>query len=161
MACLVLAAASAFGQDVQTKGTIGGTVTDPAGAAVPGAKIVVTGQRGERTGTSSDDGIFKIDNLEPGTYTVRVEQTGFKAAVANNVTVNVGRETTLNLKLETGEITATVDVTAAVGGIDQQSTATGQNLNDPTLKYYAANKDQPRAFYKNGVQYYFTVRAKF
>ncbi|MGH8240801.1 MAG: TonB-dependent receptor domain-containing protein, partial [Steroidobacteraceae bacterium] len=37
----------------------------------------------------------------------------------------------------------------------------GQNLNDPTLKYYAANKDQPRAFYKNGVQYYFTVRAKF
>ncbi|HEV7714678.1 MAG TPA: TonB-dependent receptor [Steroidobacteraceae bacterium] len=37
----------------------------------------------------------------------------------------------------------------------------GQNLNDPTLKYYAANKDQPRAFYKNGAQYYFTVRAKF
>ena len=37
----------------------------------------------------------------------------------------------------------------------------GQNLNNPTLKYYAANKDQPRAFYKNGQQYYFTVRAKF
>ncbi len=37
----------------------------------------------------------------------------------------------------------------------------GQNLNNPTLKYYALNKDQPRAFYKNGAQYYFTVRAKF
>ncbi len=34
------------------------------------------------------------------------------------------------------------------------------NLNDPTLKYYAANRDQPRAFYKNGRQYYFTVRVK-
>jgi iron complex outermembrane receptor protein len=32
------------------------------------------------------------------------------------------------------------------------------NLNDPTLKYYAANKDQPRAFYKNGRQYYLTLR---
>lgn len=37
----------------------------------------------------------------------------------------------------------------------------GQNLNNPTLKYYSANKDQPRAFYKNGAQYYFTVRARF
>jgi iron complex outermembrane receptor protein len=37
----------------------------------------------------------------------------------------------------------------------------GQNLNNPTLKYYAANTTQPRAFYKNGAQYYFTVRAKF
>ena len=37
----------------------------------------------------------------------------------------------------------------------------GQNLNNPTLKYYALNTTQPRAFYKNGAQYYFTVRAKF
>jgi iron complex outermembrane receptor protein len=36
----------------------------------------------------------------------------------------------------------------------------GENLNNPTLKYYALNKDQPRAFYKNGAQYYLTVRAK-
>jgi len=37
----------------------------------------------------------------------------------------------------------------------------GENLNKPTLRYYALNKDQPRAFYKNGAQYYLTVRAKF
>jgi iron complex outermembrane receptor protein len=36
----------------------------------------------------------------------------------------------------------------------------GQNLNNATLKYYALNTDQPRAFYKNGQQYYFTVRFK-
>jgi iron complex outermembrane receptor protein len=35
------------------------------------------------------------------------------------------------------------------------------NLNDPTLKYYGANEDQPRAFYKNGRQYYAGVRIKF
>jgi len=49
---------------------------------------------------------------------VRVEQSGFKSAVANNVTVNVGRESTLNLKLERGEITATVDVTANLAELD-------------------------------------------
>src|ERR1043165_10006258 len=111
---LSLAAASVLAQDVQTKGMSGGTVSDATGAAVPGAKIVVTGQTGERTGTTNDSGIFRVENLEPGTYTVRVEQTGFKSAVANNVTVNVGRESTINLKLEPGEVTATVDVTAAV-----------------------------------------------
>jgi iron complex outermembrane receptor protein len=40
-------------------------------------------------------------------------------------------------------------------------TLDGENLNNPTLKYYALNKDQPRAFYKNGAQYYLTLRAKF
>jgi iron complex outermembrane recepter protein len=40
-------------------------------------------------------------------------------------------------------------------------TLDGQNLNNPTLKYYALNTDQPRAFYKNGRQYYLSVRAKF
>lgn len=51
--CLSLAAASVLAQDVQTKGFIGGTVTDAAGAAVPGAKVTITGQTGERTGTTS------------------------------------------------------------------------------------------------------------
>jgi iron complex outermembrane recepter protein len=37
----------------------------------------------------------------------------------------------------------------------------GENLNNPTLKYYALNKDQPRAFYRNGAQYYLNLRAKF
>ncbi len=145
--CLSFAAVSAVAQDVQTKGMIGGTVTDATGAALPGAKIVVTGQTGERTGTTNDTGIFRIDNLEPGTYTVRVEQTGFKSAVANNVTVNVGRESTLNLKLETGEITATVDVTATVGGIDQQSTSTGQNLNDQLFQNVPVQRQVSSLFY--------------
>jgi hypothetical protein len=145
--CLSFAAANVRAQDVLTKGTIGGTVTDATGAAVPGAKVVVTGQTGERTGATNENGTFRIENLEPGTYTVRVEQTGFKAAVANNITVNVGRESTLNLKLEPGEITATVDVTAAVGGIDQQSTATGQNLNDQLFQNIPVQRQVSSLFY--------------
>ncbi|HYK20308.1 MAG TPA: carboxypeptidase regulatory-like domain-containing protein [Pyrinomonadaceae bacterium] len=145
--CVSLVAWGAFAQDVQTKGMIGGVVTDPTGAAIPGARITVTGQTGERTGTTNEGGIFRIENLEPGTYTVRVEQTGFKSAVANNITVNVGRESTLNLKLEAGEITATVDVTATAGGIDQQSTATGQNLNDQLFQNIPVQRQVSSLFY--------------
>src|SRR5258705_8650522 len=123
--CLGMAVSAVFAQDV-TKGVIGGTVTDSTGATVPGAKVTVTGQTGERTETSDENGVFRIDNLTPGTYTVKVEQKGFKSSVAN-VTVNVGRETSLNLKLEPGEISATVDVTASSGAVDLQSTAVGQN----------------------------------
>jgi hypothetical protein len=146
-ACLSLAAVTVLGQDVQTKGFIGGTVTDPAGAAIPGAKVTVTGPQVERSATTNDSGIYRIDNLEPGTYTVRVEQAGFKAAVANNVTVFVGRESTINLKLETGEITATVDVTATAGGIDQASTSTGQNLNDQLFQNVPVQRQVSSLFY--------------
>ncbi len=145
--CLTLTAASVMAQDVLTKGSIGGTITDAAGAALPGATITATGQTGTRTATTNDDGVFKIDNLERGTYNVRVEQTGFKSALANNVTVNVGRESTINLKLEPGEITATVDVTANVGGIDQQSTATGQNLNDQLFQNVPVQRQVSSLFY--------------
>ena len=145
--CLCLAAASVFGQDVQTKGFIGGTVTDPAGAAVPGAKVTVTGQQVERSATTNESGIYRIENLEPGNYTVRVEQAGFKGAVANNVTVFVGRESTINMKLETGEITATVDVTATAGGIDQTSTSTGQNLNDQLFQNIPVQRQVSSLFY--------------
>jgi len=145
--CLSLAATAVLAQDVQTKGSIGGTVTDATGAAIPGAKVTVTGQTGVRTETTNEAGIFKVDNLTPGTYAVKVEQTGFKGAVANNVTVNVGRESTLNLKLEAGEITATVDVTATVGGIDQQSTAAGQNLNDQLFQNVPVQRQVSSLFY--------------
>ena len=40
-------------------------------------------------------------------------------------------------------------------------TLDGQNLNNPTLKYFALNNDQPRAFYKNGAQYYLSFRVNF
>lgn len=145
--CLFLSAAGVFGQDVQTKGQIGGTITDAAGAALPGATVTVTGRTGTRTATTNESGIFRVDNLDPGTYTVKVEQTGFRGAVANNVTVFVGRESTLNLKLEPGEITATVDVTATAGGIDQTSTAAGQNLNDQLFQNIPVQRQVSSLFY--------------
>lgn len=147
LVCLGMAICVVRAQDVQTKGSIGGVITDSTGAAVPGARVTVTGGTGARSETTNDSGVFRIDNLTPGTYSVKVEQAGFKSALASNVTVNVGRESTLNLKLEPGEITATVDVTASVGGIDQQSTAAGQNLNDQLFQNVPVQRGVSSLFY--------------
>src|SRR5213593_4676457 len=98
-------------QDIQTKGSIGGTVTDVDGAALPGATITVTGALGERTTTADSNGVFAVDNLIPGRYTVTAGNSGFKTAVAANIDVFVGKQSTLTLKLEPGEVTATVNVT--------------------------------------------------
>src|SRR5258705_5253948 len=144
--CLGLAGSVAFAPDV-TKGTIGATVTDSPGASVLGEKVTATGQTGDRTEATNENGVFRIENLTPGTYNVKVEQAGFKSSLANNITVNVGRETTLNLKLEPGEISATVDVTASSGAVDLQSTSTGQNLNDQLFTNVPGQRTVSSLFY--------------
>ena len=127
--CIALAGTAVFAQDIATKGSIGGIVTDTNGAAVPNAKVTITGQQGEVTAQTNDQGSFRVTDLIPGTYTVTVEQQGFKKQVSTGVTVNVGRESTVSPKLEIGNISEVVTVTDT-GGIDQQSTAVGQSLND-------------------------------
>jgi hypothetical protein len=144
--CIGLLSVSVLAQDVVTKGLIGGTVSDESGAAIPGAKVIVTGPTGERTETTDESGVFRVDNLTPGSYNVKVEQKGFKTAVANNITVNVGREATLNLKMQAGDITATVDVTSDVG-VDQASTAAGQNLNDQLFQNIPVQRSVSSLFY--------------
>ena len=116
-------------QDIQTKGSIKGTVTDPGGAVVAGATVKVSGAAGERTVTTGSTGTYEVTNLAPGAYTVRIEQTGFKSVVASEQTVLVGKATVVDAKLEVGEASAVVEVTAG-NDLDQASTAVGGNLND-------------------------------
>ena len=77
--CMALASTAVFAQDIQTKGSISGTVVDKNGAAIPNATVKVNGPEGERTATANDQGVYSVDNLLPGSYKVRVESTGFKA----------------------------------------------------------------------------------
>src|ERR1043166_3721578 len=86
--------ALAFSQDIQTKGAISGQVTDQQGAAVPGATVKVTGPQTNLTTTTNNEGNFTVENLLPGTYTVRVEAANFKAAEVSSVLVNVGKTST-------------------------------------------------------------------
>src|SRR5215470_13196417 len=91
--CLLgFAALTAFAQDIQTKGSLKGTVTDPGGAVVAGATVTITGAATDRTVTTNGDGAFEVTNLNPGIYKVHIEQKGFKA-VESSPTVYVGKAT--------------------------------------------------------------------
>ena len=95
------------------RGTVSGLVTDPGGALVPGAQVVLinqaTGVKQHTVTTSA--GLYTFISLNPGAYQVNVSQKGFKLAAHSNVTVTVDQVTEVNVTLEIGAITETVNVT--------------------------------------------------
>ena len=108
----VFAVTPAHGQVSLSTGGISGIVTDPQGAAVPGAKITVSNKE---LGTnqaleSSSAGYFTIGALSPGNYTVRVEAPNFKS-YQTTVAVQVGQMATANARLELGTPSTLVEVT--------------------------------------------------
>lgn len=144
-ACL-LAPAAALAQVDATKGSIGGTVVDTNGAALPGAKVSVSGPLGERTVNANDEGVFVVNGLTPGAYAVRVEQAGFKTASVEAVVVNVGKESSLTIKLEAGAVSEVVTVTDAAA-TDLSTTAVGQNLNDQLFENIPVQRSVSSLFY--------------
>src|SRR6185436_20636160 len=77
-----------FGQSQATTGNIEGRVLDPKDAAVPGATVTAINQQTglEKTTTTNDEGGFLIILLQPGTYTVRANATGFGESEIKNLT---------------------------------------------------------------------------
>src|SRR5215216_4275365 len=92
--------AGAFAQSTTT-GAIGGVVTNPNKEVVAGAAVTVknNGTNKEDTATTDDTGRFKVANLQPGNYSVTVNSSGFSPSAMDNVVVEIGRETTLEVAL--------------------------------------------------------------
>ena len=113
--CLGVLAVSntpAFGQAVY--GSIIGTVTDPQGAAVPGAKVTVTNERKgtKDEATTNDAGNYSVTHLVPDTYTVRVEAPGFKVSEQKGIVVNADAAARVDSQFQVGSTTESVEVTA-------------------------------------------------
>ncbi len=98
-------------------GTIVGTVADPSGAAVPGAKVVITdmGRDITQSTTTNESGNFTQRFLIVGRYRVRVEAGGFQAYVQENIPVSVDTELRVDVRLQVGEMSQTVEVTSEAG----------------------------------------------
>ena len=121
-ALLSLALLIAMGVHAQstTDGAIGGTVTDPSGAAIPGADVSVTSNAtglGQKTVTD-ETGYFRVAKLQPTTYTVKIDAKGFAPFTAEQVIVQVGTLTDLSMKLNLATAGATVLVTAETPSIN-------------------------------------------
>jgi carboxypeptidase family protein len=105
---------AALAQSQASSGQISGVVTDANGAVVANAIVKAKNKETglERTVNSSDDGLYTIVLLPPGSYTVTAEATGFAVATIDDVVVNVGRTAEAKLQLGTTAVQATVLVTA-------------------------------------------------
>jgi hypothetical protein len=95
------------------RGSVSGTVTDPSGAAITGAKVTVTNAAmGTQNSTvTTDVGQYTVPELPAGLYSVTVVAPGFSTLVRNGITVSVGETATIDLKLAVGQGTATITVT--------------------------------------------------
>ena len=124
LACFFLTTSAITAQHI--RGALEGRVIDPAGAVVSGAKIAVrnVATNAELSTTTNDGGVFSLQNLEPGEYTVTVEQSGFRTFVAKRVTIKVGSVTPMEVHLEIGETSAVIEVTANTEAIVDTSRAT-------------------------------------
>lgn len=99
----------------QATTSLSGTVTDPNGAVVAGATVTITNVATglTRTLTTNERGFFNFPQLPPGTYNLRVEQTGFKSIVRSNLQLLVNLPMTLDLQFtEVGQVVETVEVVA-------------------------------------------------
>jgi hypothetical protein len=96
------------------RGTITGTVTDPSGAAVAGARVVATRTETNAnfTTVTSGTGDFTIPFVPVGDYTIRVEQAGFKASVTAGLVVIAGGTLRADVTLQVGSVTEAVEVTS-------------------------------------------------
>jgi hypothetical protein len=98
-----------------TFGNLIGTVTDPAGAVINGAKVTITSnERGTVVNTTSNEsGNYIQTHLTPGTYTLQVEAPGFQRYVVGEVVISIDRSTRVDAQLTVGQVTEQVSISAA------------------------------------------------
>jgi hypothetical protein len=99
-----------------SRGSISGSVVDQSKAAIPGVEVSAEdlGTNARFTAITSGDGAFSFLSLPPSTYQVTAELPGFRRAVVSNVVVHIGEITRVDVMLEIGELTETVQVGGAL-----------------------------------------------
>src|SRR6266568_1073244 len=128
IAVLVLMICGALSLQGQTIfGRISGTVKDKTGAVVPNASVTVTNVATSlaRTAITDDNGFYTVTNLPVGTYAVLVEMKGFKKAQAGDNVLSADARLTVDITLETGELSETVQV-STTSGAEAVNTTSGE-----------------------------------
>ncbi len=137
---LALSIGHVFAQSTVT-GAISGRVTDPQGAIVPNATVTVTntGTNGVVTVNANDDGGYRASNLQPGTYRVETTVSGFAPAKADNIVVEVGQTTTVNIPLTIGTAIAEVEVTGEAPVINTNDNSNTTSINQTSINELPIN----------------------
>ena len=109
------------------KGSVGGSVTDTTGAAIPGAQITLVNTASGTTynGVSTSAGVYRFPDLDLGTYNLTVTSPGFKSAVRTGVLVQINTVTAQDIQLSAGNVTETVSVNADALTLETESSDQG------------------------------------
>jgi Carboxypeptidase regulatory-like domain/TonB dependent receptor/TonB-dependent Receptor Plug Domain len=116
-------------------GSISGTVTDPSGAVVNGAKVTLTneGTAATLSTTTGNDGGYKFSPVRIGNYKIDTSATGFKTDSTAHVAVDVSSNVLVNFKLTPGNVTETVEVTSEAPLLQTQDASVGQVVNQRSV----------------------------
>jgi hypothetical protein len=142
LALLLLSGTALFAQEFRA--TLTGTVTDPSGAAVPGATVKATNtatNSTKETNTTSD-GIYTIPFLEPGVYSVEGSAAGFQTLKRDAITLSVGQRLVLGLSLTVGQATTEITVTGQQEIIDAGDANRGLVFDPIKTQEYPLNGRQ-------------------
>ena len=135
ISCSDLASAQVAG------GTLSGTITDPSGATVPQAKVVIknvaTGV--ERTVTTNTEGYYTTPNLLPGEYQVTVTAKGFNTEIKTGIVMTVGAQQVFDLGLHVGTASHTVEVTTEAPAVQVTSSEISATVNATTVRELPLN----------------------
>src|ERR1035438_2745405 len=118
-----------------SEGRILGTVVDPSGAVVPQVKLTITNTATgtSRTVTTTSAGDYTVPNLDPGSYLISAEATGFKKTLSTPILLEVSREVRVDLKLQPGAATETMTVTAEGSLVDTTDTTLNGVLSNKAV----------------------------
>lgn len=128
-----------------------GTVADPNGAAVPGARVVAsnTASGAQAETVTSEAGLYVFPSLPVGVYEVTVEKTGFKKQSRTGVEIRIASRQDMNVALEVGDVQQTIEVSAAPPLLETSSAQRGQALSSrmmTTLPFFSGGVRNPRTF---------------
>jgi hypothetical protein len=111
-------------------GNITGRVTDPTGAVVVGAQVTVTqtAMNFETVTVTNEEGLYRALNLRPGPYRITITAPGFKKLVRDGIDLRIGQTLAVNLVLEVGTLTESIEVRAQAQLLESETSATGATL---------------------------------
>jgi len=113
-----------------------GTVTDPQGAVVPDAKVTITNvaTKVNYPTLSLKDGSYQVFSLPIGAYFVTVEKTGFKKAISEQYTLQINQVERIDMKLEIGSVSETVEVSAGATQVETVNSTIGESITARPLQ---------------------------
>ena len=129
-----------YGQE--TTGTINGSVKDSTGAVVTGATVSLVDTAKQvvvATTTSNDDGQFTLPNIVPSVYELTVEAAGFKKFVASGVKLDVGQRRTVEVALDAGNISESVNVEASALAVELTTPSVSTVVNGDQIRGLSIN----------------------